>query len=418
MRKITYLLSLVFIFTIPWEGVIEVPGMGTAAKLIGFALAGSWVATVVLTNRVRKPGLFQILVSIFVLWNGMSVFWSIDPRGTLGHLMRWVQLLVMVFILWDLYTSKGALLAGLQAFVLGEYVAISIAVYNFFFGNPYYAHYERFTPSSQSNPDGFGFMVVLGIPLAWYLASLATSGKLSTLFKILNYAYIPFAFVGLSLSGTRTALIASILGMAFGLATLTRLRLAARVAIFVFLAVAIMLLLPHVQDLRSFQRFGTTYGELTQGDLNNRTNNWQEGLASFSKHPFLGVGSDMYRSVNRLGKLAHNSYISVLVELGLVGFLIFGAILALTVFTAFSQSKWEASFWLTVLAMWAIGASTLTYEYRKATWLLLSLAIANAGLISQSHQFFPITRFNPSTNQFLRRATWHELPQGELKRNV
>jgi O-antigen ligase len=389
MRKITYLFSLAFIFTIPWEGVINVPGLGTAAKLVGFVLAASWIVTIIITNRLRKPGLFHILVVLFVLWNAMSVFWSIDPRDTLGHLMRWVQLLVMVFILWELYTTRGAILAGLQVFILGEYVGVCFAIYNFFFGNPYYSFYQRFTPSSQSNPDGFGFMVVMGIPLAWYLASVNTYTKWNHLRKIINYVYIPLAFVGLSLSGTRTALIASIIGTAFGLASLTHLRLAARVAIFLFLASAIILLVPHVQDLRSFQRFSTTYGEITQGDLNNRTNNWRQGLESFLEHPILGVGGDMYRSVNKLGKLAHNSFLSVLVELGLVGLVIFGAILSVTAFNAFKLSRWEAGFWLTVLAVWAIGASTLTYEYRKATWLFLSLVVASTALIEQGDKIFP-----------------------------
>lgn len=389
MRKLTYLLSLAFIFTIPWEGVIIVPGLGTAAKFIGFLLAASWAISIVMTNRLRKPRLFHIFVALFVLWNAVSVFWSLDPRDTLGHLLRWVQLLLMVFILWEFYTTRGAILAGLQAFILGEYVGVCSAIYNFFNGNPYYSWYQRFTPSSQSNPDGFGFMVVLGIPLAWYLASVNTSTRWNYLLRIINYIYIPVAFLGLSLSGTRTALIASIIATAFGLATLTHLRLAARVTLFLFLASVIILLVPHVQDLRSFQRFSTTYGEITQGDLNNRTNNWRQGLESFLEHPILGVGGDMYRSVNKLGKLAHNSFLSVLVELGLVGFIIFVAILSIAVFSALSQSKWETAFWLTVLAVWAMGASTLTYEYRKATWLFLSLVVANAALIGQGDKIFP-----------------------------
>jgi O-antigen ligase len=88
----------------------------------------------------------------------------------------------------------------------------------------------------------------------------------------------------------------------------------------------------------------------------------------------------MYRSVNSLGKLAHNSFISVLVELGLIGFILFGTILGIATIKAWSQPRWDSRFWLTVLAVWAIGASSLTYEYRKATWLFLSLLIASAAL--------------------------------------
>lgn len=388
MRKITFALSLVFIFFIPWEGVIELPGMGTAAKLVGFVMAVCWLAMIVITDRIRKPRPFHMMFCLFVLWNAVSVFWSGDPGATVTQITRWAQLLMMVLILWDLYTSRVALLAGLQAFILGEYVAIGSAGYNFLSGNAYYNHYQRFSVGAQSSPDGFGIIVALGIPVAWYLASSEGITKISNLLKVVNYLYIPAAFLGLALSGTRTALIASIVGMAFGLASLSRLRLWARIAIFLILASAILVLLPRVQTLRSFQRFSTTYSEITEGTLNNRTNNWAEGFDSFKEHPIIGVGANMYRSVNRLGKLAHNSFLSVLVELGLVGFALFGAIFTIAVIQSLRQpSKWDSGFWLTVLLAWAISASSLSYEFRKATWLFLSFAIVSAALSAQrGHQ--------------------------------
>jgi O-antigen ligase len=206
---------------------------------------------------------------------------------------------------------------------------------------------------------------------------------MSGLLKFVNYAYIPTAFLGITLSGTRTALIAAIVGMAFGIASLSRIRLAARMAIFLLLASAVLYSIPHVQSLRSFQRFGTIYSEITQGDLNNRTNNWAEGFDSFLEHPVLGVGANMYRSVNTRGKLAHNSFLSVLVELGLIGVALFGTILMMAAIEAWRQPKWEASFWLTTLLAWAICASSLSYEFRKATWLFLSLATVSAALTAQ-----------------------------------
>jgi len=382
LRTIAFTLSLVFIFFIPWEGVIKIPGAGTAAQLIGLSLAVFWVLAVVSSRRLRKPDAFHIVFCLFVMWNAASFFWSADPDETAIHLRTWIQLLVMVIILWDLYTSRAALFSGLQAFIIGEYVAIGSAINNFFSGNAFYTHYQRFSASDQSNPDGFGIIVALGIPVAWYLAASKSTSKLSWLLKLVNYAYIPAAFLGIILSGTRTALIAAIPAMAFGLYSLTRLRPSARIAIFMLLVPAIIILFPHVQPLRSYQRFSTTATEITEGDLNNRTNNWHQGLASFASHPLIGVGSNMYRSVNRLGKLAHNSFMSVLVELGMIGFIFFGIILTIAFIRAWGQRKWDSRFWLTVLIVWTICASTLSYEYRKATWLFLSLLISSAALAS------------------------------------
>jgi len=384
MRKIALILSLVFIFIIPWEGVVRLPGLGTGARIVGQLLAVFWLATVMITRQFRKLGPFHLMVCLFVLWNAVSVFWSTSPNRSFSHAMTWIQMLLLVFILWDLYTTREALTAGLQAYILGAYVAIGSALYNFFSGAAYYTNLQRFSPG-ETNPDGFGFILALGMPVAWYLAGSNDTGKLSRLLRFVNYAYIPAAFLGIALSGTRTALIGSLVGTAFGLATLSRFRLATRVAIFLLLVSVIFIGLPYVQSLESFQRLGTTADELASGDLNNRTNNWREGLASFEEHPLFGVGGNMYRSINSLaktaeGKVGHNSYLSVLVELGLIGFLIFAVILAIAFIQAWRQPKWQSWFWLTVLAVWGIGAFTLTWESRKTTWLFLSFVIVSGAL--------------------------------------
>ena len=147
-----------------------------------------------------------------------------------------------------------------------------------------------------------------------------------------------------------------------------------------------LILIPYVETLKSFQRLGTTGSEISEGDLNNRTNNWREGLASFAEHPLMGIGSNMYRSVNSLGKVAHNSFVSVLVEVGLIGFALFGIILTIALIQAWGQPKWDSRFWLTILLVWATGAFCLTWEYRKSTWLFLSLLIASASLNSDRNE--------------------------------
>ena len=379
MRKYAYYLSLVLIFTIPWEGLIRFPGIGNLATAVGTVVGAFWLLTVLLTNQIRKPSLFHLMVCLFVCWNALSIFWTTDPIITFVQVWTWIQLLILAFILWDLFATRASLLSGLQMYVLGAYVAIGSAIENYISRDPFYTYYQRYSPG-DTHPDGFGLFLALGIPIAWYLANSQSTGKWARVLKFVNYAYIPAAFVGLALSGTRTALIASIPGMIFGFASLSRINIWTRVLIALFLTSAIFILLPQVQQLRSFQRFNTIPTEITEGDLNNRTNNWREGLDIFVQDPVLGIGSNRYRSVNSLGHVAHNSFLQVLVEVGLVGAALFGSILAIAVISALRQPKWDATFWLTVLFVWAIGASLLAWEDRKATWLFLTLATASAAL--------------------------------------
>src|SRR5687768_221725 len=230
MRTIALALSLVLNFMIPWEGVIQIPGLGTGVKFLGFVLAIFWLATVLATKRLRKPGLFQIAAIFFVVWHALSIFWSENPGRSLAHVITWAQLLLLAFIWWDLYTTRTAVLAGLQAYIFGAYVSIGSAIGNFLAGKVFYDHYQRYS-AGETNPDGFGFILALGIPIAWYLANSKNALRNSPWLRFINYAYIPLAFFGIALSGTRTALIASIVGMLYGLISLSRVKIWVRVAI-------------------------------------------------------------------------------------------------------------------------------------------------------------------------------------------
>lgn len=408
MRSITYKLSLAFIFVMPWEGILRFPGLGTGAKLLGFTLAAFWLATIVITGQFRKPRPFHLMFCLFVLWNAASFFWSDGPGRTLAHLATWIQLLGLVFILWDLYTTETALVAGLQAYILGAYVAIGSAVYNFFRGQSFYTHFQRYS-AGNTNPDGFGFILVLGMPIAWYLATSNNISRKSLFWKLVSYVYIPMAFWGIALSGTRTALIASIIATLYGLVSLSRVRPWSQAILVLVLLSAANFALPNLERLKSFQRLGTTGTELTQGDLNNRTNNWREGFNSFLQHPYLGVGGNMYRSVNSWDKVGHNSYLSVLVELGMIGFAIFAIILIIVVTRAWKLPKAEALFWLALLAVWGTGASTLTWEGRKTTWLFMGFVIAWAALKSQHKKSEILVESNEAEFQGIPGT---QLPQG------
>jgi O-antigen ligase len=291
--------------------------------------------------------------------------------------LRWLQSLVFVLLLWDIYRTRPRLVAGLQAYVLGAYTAVGGAIVNYLGSRAFYDHMDRYS-LGDTNPDGYGFIVALGVPIACYLAA---SRELPSFFRVVNIAYLPFAFVGIALSGTRTASIGAAVGLLYGLAALTRLRFVARVAVVTALSGALLVLLPLLQPLESFQRLGTTGTEVTEGDLNGRLSQWEQGLRAFMDRPVLGVGTNMYRSVNTLDKVAHNSYLSVLVELGLVGFTLFATILWLVVQATRRLPRWDRRFWTTVLLVWAIGASTLTWEHRNTTWLFLTFACAAAAAV-------------------------------------
>lgn len=384
VRKIAFWISLIVVFMIPWEEMISIgESETTAARLTGLLMAAFWMLAVVVTGEFRKPHPAHVAVYLFVLWNTISYFWSIDVDATVSRIVTYFQLAALVFILWDLYYTPTALKAGLQAYVLGAYIAIGSTVTNFLTGNPLNSYADTYRYSGA----GFGanhlaLVLALGIPVAWYLAISAGNGKKNYILRLANYAYIPAALFSILLSATRLAMIASVPTFVFILGTFTRLKLSSRALIFAALIFAILVLQPLVPQ-SSLDRYAQTGTSIAEGDLTGRVEIWRQGIDVFIEHPLLGVGSATFAMVVESGKVAHNTFLSVLAETGIVGFILFAAILIIVAYQAVRQPKREARFWLTILLVWAIGASALTWEHAKPTWLFLGFAVVSIKLSSQ-----------------------------------
>jgi O-antigen ligase len=84
--------------------------------------------------------------------------------------------------------------------------------------------------------------------------------------------------------------------------------------------------------------------------------------------PFIGVPG-----VPGHEYVAHNSFFSVLVETGLIGFLLYAGFLLVVAAFVWALPAPERGLWATVLFVWVLGASTLTWEHRKPSWLLPAL---------------------------------------------
>jgi O-antigen ligase len=127
----------------------------------------------------------------------------------------------------------------------------------------------------------------------------------------------------------------------------------------------------------SFQRLATAG---TEGDLNGRLGTWREGVALFSEHPLLGVGSGAFTAAIETGKAPHSFVLKFLAKVGIIGFSLFATILAMAVYHASRQPEWSSILWLTVLMVWILGAATHNWEQRKQTWLFLSMIINSDGV--------------------------------------
>ena len=381
MRKIAYYLSLILIFSVPWENAITVAQFGTLTRSIG-ALTAVVCAGATLEIGFRKPHLYHGFLFAFVAWNIASYFWSLDVEVTLVRIKTYLQLIILSWILWELYTEVKHLNAALQAYIVGGYVVIASTIWNYVLEHTI-SEYEfgRFAGAGLNAVDQ-ALILALGIPIAWNLALSGNLVQKKIIFGLINYAYIPISLFAIALTGSRTGFLVCIPAVLYILFTAGRNWNISRIYIYWVLFGATMFAVYQI-PAKTTERLATVSESITNADLGGRVSLWEASIKAFSRYPLLGIGSGSLMKDTELNEVAHNSFLSVLSELGLIGISLFISILIIVIFQIFYQSYPGNILWAVVFLLWIMGAATLTWEYRKPTWLVLNLIIVSANVWEQ-----------------------------------
>ena len=287
------------------------------------------------------------------------------------------QLLVAAFLISQFCNSRQRLRWMIQAYILGACVSSVDTLIN------YYLHRgldERYSATGL-NANDVGLIIALSLPFSYQMA-VETPGVRSWLYRL----HLVVAITAILLTASRSAMVASLVALSIvpitGLLRRSRRAFVGTLVTGAIASCAVWFVVPQA----SWQRLGTTTAEITGGTLDLRTTIWAAGLQVFPLQPLLGVGSGAYgySVIPIIGRsevgpfVAHNTYLSILVECGVVGLLIVMLLILVLARHVVALPSARRIMWTFCLLTLATGMTSGTWENYKTPWVLLSLCLAES----------------------------------------
>lgn len=397
-------------------GFLELLEMGSivsVGKLGGGLLALAWLGVIASRYDARNDFLvvhpwMSVTIALFLGWSLLSISWADDTGAALGVSLRFALNALLFLIVFTAIRTRRHAVMLTGAFVAGATAATAYGLLNL--SSDLYA--GRLTGSGL-DPNELASALVAGVALS---AALAFNLKRSSGLRLAAIGAGAFCLFGIFLTVSRggmlalgTALIAAILFSGrWRLRVVVGTLLIAATTFVYFTAIAS----PEARDRIS----SSTAGENRVPD--GRTTIWAIGWRMFEAHPLNGVGAGNFQNSAKdyllqpgvlqrsdqvllsVPQVAHNSYLSVLSQLGLVGLTLFLAIIGFSLTSALRAAgnfrvrgdpKGEAlARGLAIAMVGSLAADFfIAQELNKQLWLLLGFGPALLALSTRAPEDEP-----------------------------
>lgn len=381
ISKLALLATMFFIFSIPWGNAVW-DGLSKVFGIIAFGLVG---LSIMVGGVKTTFSLFHLFVALFGAWQAISMLWTPDIVAGEVFLNTSIQLVMIVFLVTLVIENKNDLLLGYQSYLFGNLIGSGIIIYNYLNGieSIYYQRYAI----PVLDIDGQSIMLTLAIPMSAYLATQATS-KLT---KILYTCAIPTIVFAVILTGTRTAAIVAGIGIIYWLFTYRKSSIRIK-ATFVFVFVFTLISAVSIAPDESIERILSSSQSISSGTLNNRTVIWGASLEQWKKTPLIGhgIGSLAYvlSTIHVEYSAAHNTYIHLLTENGIIGLSLYLMMIITIIYYALRTNLSDMAFIFSLLFTILVSQITQHTHISKETWFAFTVLALHAYSYGRSGNTF------------------------------
>ena len=367
----------------------------TFAKAAGFLLVAAWFLSQAEGRETRGElftvhPLFTYVLVAFVAWVAASMLWAEDPGAAFTAMYRYALNMVLFVIVFAAVRTERAVTWLAIAFLIGALVSAAFGLLS-----PQEVSADEISRlgGAGNDPNELAALLVTGIVLA--AAFVATSNP--PLLRLLAIAVIVFCAAGVLLSFSRTGLVALAVALVGAVVFGGRWRTGAAVLLLI-LAVGMTTYITSVAGPEERARVTKLDGGTGREDI------WAVGFRMIRDSPTNGIGAGNFpiSSVHYLlepgaiqraefivdtPKVAHNMFIGIWAEIGLVGLTLFLIVIGFSISSA-ARAAWAfqrlgnermellaRAFTVTQVAYLSAGLF-LSQEFSKQLWLLLAVGPA------------------------------------------
>jgi O-antigen ligase len=377
MRRIAWILLLLFAFAIPWEDSLNLgEPLGNAARIVGLLVLLAVVPAIFQAGRMRTPCAFCWITLALYLWFGCTCLWSIDVMDSLVKLRSYFQEFMIVWLVWEFADTPADLRNLLRATVAGSWVLALLTLAAFHSPEAVAAGQIRFVAYGQ-DPNEVARFLDIGFPLAAVLVHCERRWR----WRLMAIGFLPVGIVAVLLTASRSGFLAAIVALTGSLFLLAHGH-ARRVAAGAFALPPFLAALWLIVPAGTIGRLATIPEQLQGGDLNQRVNIWSAGWEAFVHAPLVGSGAGSFVAAAHTTPIdtAHNTILSILVGGGLCALFLASLLVALAARAALQSHGLFRLALVTCLLVWAITSLIATVEENRTTWLLFGIVLLAARL--------------------------------------
>ncbi len=305
--------------------------------IYGWIMTGLlFLAFILDMDRVRKfdfkENVFGNRMLLLALVGFFSVAWAPDPERSLWHIEVILVSIAASFVLYYFFVTYELLNLFVYVFLFYSFVNYSLALKLPYFHFLLNLHESYRFIGTELNPNGLAVALISSMFLSfWYLQERV---KRSSAIVIVHLVSIILAVYTIILTASRKGILfGSLLIILFLVLNYSKwIWIIKRYYIYISILTIVISIMNFEGIKKNIEKpldrfislFETVKGGAEEGSSNARVRFVKNGWKGFKEQPWIGHGADSFRYYNVL--YAHNNYIELLFDLGIIGPIIYYSI--------------------------------------------------------------------------------------------